>query len=52
MRRDEELSANRRLLQTVVDQVPARINVKDTELRYILLNRAQAELWLAHGAVK
>ncbi|MBM3570291.1 MAG: PAS domain S-box protein, partial [Alphaproteobacteria bacterium] len=42
-RLEREAEANRRLLQTVIDAVPARINVKDRERRFVLANRAQAE---------
>lgn len=42
-RRARELDENRRLLQTVIDQLPARINVKDRNRRYILVNKLQAE---------
>lgn len=35
----------RRLLQQVIDTVPAVINVKDTELRYVLMNRYMAGIF-------
>jgi two-component system cell cycle sensor histidine kinase PleC len=41
--RELDLEGNRRLLQTIVDQLPARISVKDRDLRYILVNRGQAD---------
>jgi PAS domain S-box-containing protein len=43
--RELELERNRRLLKAVVDAVPAMINVKDRESRYLLMNRFQAELY-------
>ena len=39
----EELTKNRDLLQAVLDTVPASINVKDSERRYILINKAQLD---------
>jgi len=38
-----ELKKNRDLLQAVLDTVPALINVKDSERRYILMNKAQLD---------
>ncbi|MGQ0675819.1 MAG: PAS domain-containing protein, partial [Rhodospirillales bacterium] len=38
-----ELKKNRDLLQAVLDTVPALINVKDAERRFILMNRAHLE---------
>jgi PAS domain S-box-containing protein len=38
-----ELKKNRDLLQAVLDTVPASINVKDSERRYILINKAQLD---------
>ncbi|MGM4918528.1 PAS domain S-box protein [Tardiphaga sp. 813_E8_N1_3] len=35
----------RRLLQQVIDTVPAVINVKDTDLRYVLMNRYMAGIF-------
>ncbi|MDB5564918.1 MAG: multi-sensor signal transduction histidine kinase [Tardiphaga sp.] len=35
----------RRLLQQVIDTVPAVINVKDTQLRYVLMNRYMAGIF-------
>lgn len=39
------LEASQRLLREVVDAVPAVINVKDLESRYLLMNRFQGELY-------
>ena len=38
------------LLQAVLDTVPALINVKDAERRYILVNRAHVKTWGAAEA--
>ena len=38
-RAEDAIAEGRRLLQMVIDTVPAVINVKDKELRYILMNR-------------
>ena len=43
--RELELERGRRLLRAVIDAVPAMINVKDRESRYLLMNRFQAELY-------
>jgi len=43
--RERELKRSRRLLQGVVDAVPAIINVKDRQSRYVMVNRFQGELW-------
>jgi PAS domain S-box-containing protein len=45
-RRDYErlLAAERKLLRTVIDTVPDTIYVKDSALRFLLINRAQAAL--------
>jgi PAS domain S-box-containing protein len=40
---EREAEAARRLLRTVLDAVPARINAKDLDHRYILINRFQSE---------
>ena len=37
------LNASRQLLRTVIDAVPAAINAKDTEGRYVFMNAYQAE---------
>jgi PAS domain S-box-containing protein len=42
MRTERALEEARRHLQQVIDTVPAVINVKDTRLRYILMNRYMA----------
>jgi diguanylate cyclase (GGDEF)-like protein/PAS domain S-box-containing protein len=39
------LSESRGTLQAVIDAVPAMINVKDTDFRYIIMNAFQAELY-------
>jgi PAS domain S-box-containing protein len=41
----QALDDNRRLLRAVIDAVPAVINVKDRESRYILMNRFQGEVY-------
>ncbi|HET7887657.1 MAG TPA: PAS domain S-box protein [Bradyrhizobium sp.] len=41
-RAEEAIAEGRRLLQLVIDTVPAVINVKDKELRYVLMNRYMA----------
>lgn len=43
--RELELERGRRLLRAVIDAVPAMINVKDRESRYLLMNRFQAALY-------
>ena len=44
-RAEEAIAEGRRLLQQVIDTVPAVINVKDRELRYVLMNRYMAGLF-------
>ena len=39
------LIENRQVLQAVIDAVPAIINIKDTDYRYVLMNRFQARLY-------
>lgn len=39
------VTESRRLLQTVIDTVPAVINVKDRQLRYVLMNRYMAGIF-------
>lgn len=39
------LSESRETLQAVIDAVPAMVNVKGTDLRYIIMNAFQAELY-------
>jgi PAS domain S-box-containing protein len=41
-RAEDAIAEGRRLLQQVIDTVPAMINVKDRQLRYILMNRYMA----------
>ena len=44
-RAEEAIAEARRLLQLVIDTVPAVINVKDKELRYVLMNRYMAGIF-------
>jgi PAS domain S-box-containing protein len=44
-RAEDAIAEGRRLLQEVIDTVPAVINVKDKELRYILMNRYMAGIF-------
>ncbi len=44
-RAEEALAEGRRLLQLVIDTVPAVINVKDKQLRYVLMNRYMAGIF-------
>ncbi|MBL8698557.1 MAG: PAS-domain containing protein [Alphaproteobacteria bacterium] len=44
-RRERDLKRSRRMLQGVIDAVPAIINVKDRDSRYVLINRFQGEVW-------
>ena len=44
-RTEHALAESRRQLQTVIDTVPAVINVKDTKLRYLLMNRYMARIF-------
>ncbi|WP_022723360.1 PAS domain S-box protein [Rhodopseudomonas sp. B29] len=41
-RAEEAVAEGRRFLQQVIDTVPAVINVKDTDLKYLLMNRYMA----------
>src|SRR4029079_16051980 len=41
-RAEDAIAEGRRLLQMVIDTVPAVINVKDMQLRYVLMNRYMA----------
>src|SRR5215469_2026479 len=41
-RAEDAIAEGRRLLQQVIDTVPAVINVKDNKLRYVLMNRYMA----------
>jgi PAS domain S-box-containing protein len=44
-RREQELADSQRLLRAVIDAVPAIINVKDRESRYLLMNHFQGEVY-------
>ena len=44
-RTEDAIAEGRRLLQQVIDTVPAVINVKDRELRYVLMNRYMAGIF-------
>ncbi|PYF03297.1 multi-sensor signal transduction histidine kinase [Rhodopseudomonas faecalis] len=44
-RAEQAVVEGRRLLQQVIDTVPAVINVKDRELRYLLMNRYMAGIF-------
>ena len=44
-RAEEAIAEGQRLLQQVIDTVPAVINVKDRHLRYVLMNRYMAGLF-------
>jgi PAS domain S-box-containing protein len=44
-RAEDAIAEGRRLLQQVIDTVPAVINVKDRELHYILMNRYMAGIF-------
>jgi PAS domain S-box-containing protein len=44
-RAEEAIAEGRRLLQLVIDTVPAVINVKDNRLRYVLMNRYMAGIF-------
>ncbi|HEY0327567.1 MAG TPA: PAS domain S-box protein [Rhodopseudomonas sp.] len=44
-RAEHAVAEGRRLLQQVIDTVPAVINVKDTRLRYVLMNRYMAGIF-------
>jgi PAS domain S-box-containing protein len=44
-RAEHALAESRRQLQTVIDTVPAVINVKDTKLRYLLMNKYMARIF-------
>src|SRR5580704_11668510 len=44
-RAEDAIAEGRRLLQEVIDTVPAVINVKDKELRYVLMNRYMAGIF-------
>ena len=44
-RAEDAIAEGRRLLQQVIDTVPAVINVKDRQLRYVLMNRYMAGIF-------
>jgi PAS domain S-box-containing protein len=44
-RAEDAIAEGRRLLQEVIDTVPAVINVKDKQLRYVLMNRYMAGIF-------
>ena len=44
-RAEDAIAEGRRLLQMVIDTVPAVINVKDRDLRYVLMNRYMAGIF-------
>ena len=44
-RAEDAIAEGRRLLQQVIDTVPAMINVKDRNLRYVLMNRYMAGIF-------
>jgi PAS domain S-box-containing protein len=44
-RAEDAIAEGRRLLQQVIDTVPAVINVKDKDLRYVLMNRYMAGIF-------
>jgi PAS domain S-box-containing protein len=44
-RAEEAIAEGRRLLQLVIDTVPAIINVKDKQLHYLLMNRYMARIF-------
>jgi PAS domain S-box-containing protein len=39
----EALRESQRMMRVIIDQIPARISVKDKDLRYLLVNLAQAD---------
>ncbi|MFX5680447.1 PAS domain S-box protein, partial [Acinetobacter baumannii] len=44
-RAEDAIAEGRRLLQMVIDTVPAVINVKERNLRYVLMNRYMAGIF-------
>jgi len=42
---EEELRTNQRLLRTVLDTIPYLVVVKDSEGRFLLVNKAQTQFW-------
>jgi PAS domain S-box-containing protein len=49
-RAEDAIAEGRRLLQQVIDTVPAVINVKDKQLRYVLMNRYMAGIFAIEPA--
>ena len=49
-RAEDAIAEGRRLLQQVIDTVPAMINVKDRQLRYLLMNRYMAGVFGVEAA--
>jgi PAS domain S-box-containing protein len=41
----QEIATSRKLLRAVIDAVPAVINVKDRQLRYVLMNAFEADVY-------
>src|SRR6058998_1368058 len=44
-RAEDAIAEGRRMLQMVIDTVPAVINVKNRDLRYVLMNRYMAGIF-------
>src|SRR5205807_6519583 len=44
-RAEAERDRNRELLNSIIENIPITIFVKDVEQRYVLINRAGEELW-------
>jgi PAS domain S-box-containing protein len=49
-RAEDAIAEGRRLLQQVIDTVPAVINVKDRDLRYVLMNRYMSGIFSVEPA--
>ncbi|WP_041358002.1 PAS domain S-box protein [Nitrobacter hamburgensis] len=49
-RAEEAIAEGRRVLQLVIDTVPAMINVKNADLRYVLMNRYMAGIFAIEPA--
>jgi PAS domain S-box-containing protein len=49
-RAEDAVAEGRRMLQQVIDTVPAVINVKDKQLRYVLMNRYMAGIFAIEPA--
>ncbi|GEM_PF-3360410 len=45
VQREQEAKRNRQLLRDVIDAVPAVINVKDRQSRYVLMNKFQGKVY-------